>query len=88
MKNKNKISISQLRYFIVIIWFLIFLIIVFSGWFLYNNFYKVIIDSGEVLILEGNDAVEKVNIEKIKTAIERHKEKIEPREVNINLNFQ
>ncbi len=87
MIKTKKISTSQLKYFFIFIWILIAIVIIFSGWFLYNNFYKVIIDSGEVLILEGEDSVERVNLEKIKDTLNRHQNKIETREVDIRFNF-
>lgn len=64
-------------------------IIIFSlaSLFLYKNFYQTLTQSGEVLILQGEVAMEDVNIEEFDKALEKLNNKINKEDIEINLSF-
>lgn len=84
MKKINfKVSPKKITfwfYFVIVIASLT--IFSYLSLFLYENFYKTIIQSEKIIILKQKVAIETINIKKFDTIMEKIKEKTTPKRVN------
>lgn len=77
---KLKLPYSKIfHYFYFLIIFFGIIILIFAFSFLYENFYKTITQSHEILLLSKEVAMEDVDMDKFKKVIKRIEEKIKPR---------
>jgi hypothetical protein len=64
--------------------FFVFVLIIF---FLFNNFYKVITQTEEVLILKKEVAIEDINIDEFDSVIKKFEAKTKDRIFKTDINF-
>jgi hypothetical protein len=86
--NIFKISINKLyKYFYLIILIICFFVFISISGFLYNNFYKIIAQTEEVLILRKEVAIEDINMNEFDSVIKKFEVKTKNRNIKININF-
>jgi hypothetical protein len=86
--NIFNISINKLyKYFYLIILFFSFFVFVLIIFFLFNNFYKVITQTEEVLILKKEVAIEDINIDEFDSVIKKFEAKTKDRIFKTDINF-
>ncbi len=87
-KLKIKISFNRIfGYSYVIIIFIIIGSFSYVSYFLYNNFYKTITQTEEVLMLKEKVATEDINMNKFDQIIQNIKDKSLSKKLNIRLKF-
>jgi hypothetical protein len=86
--NIFNISINKLyKYFYLVFLFFCFFVFVLISCFLYNNFYKIIVQTEEVLILRKEVAIEDINMNEFDSVIKKFEVKTKNRNIKININF-
>jgi uncharacterized membrane protein YqiK len=86
--NIFNISINKLyKYFYLIILVVCFFAFILISCFLYNNFYKIIAQTEEVLILKKEVAIEDIDMNKFDSVIKKIEAKNKYRNIEIDINF-
>lgn len=86
--NIFNISINKLyKYFYLIILIICFFVFISISGFLYNNFYKIIAQTEEVLILRKEVAIEDINMNEFDSVIKKFEVKTKKRNIKINISF-
>lgn len=76
-----------IHYFNLMLGLMIVIIFIFVTLFLYNNFYKIIIQSEEVVILKSQVAPVDINMNKFNNILEKLKEKTKEKNLDISIKF-
>ena len=87
MKVLKLLNNRILNYFYIFTVFICVLVFVFAFFFLYRNFYRVIISAGEVVMPVEEISAENVETDKFDRVFEELQKKIKPRQTNINIKF-
>lgn len=87
MKLFNLSTSKIFKYFYLIISIVCFVIFIFISLFLYQNFYKTITQTEEIMVLRREVATEDINMNLFDRIIDRLSEKVKEREIELDINF-